>query len=78
MFCDAAVGEQSQYEQQSQQEQDEASLEPRQLLPFSPAGLPSVFAIVVVLTVWVTECQRDEVLSGRRVHPLIGVDGRMS
>lgn len=34
MFCDAAVGEQSQYEQQSQQEQDEASLEPRQLLPF--------------------------------------------
>lgn len=44
----------------------------------SPAGLPSVFAIVVVLTVWVTECQRDEVLSGRRVHPLIGVDGRMS
>lgn len=34
LLCDAGIGEQSKYEQQSQQEQDEASLEPRQLLPF--------------------------------------------
>lgn len=34
LLCDAGEWEQSKYEQQSQKEQDEASLEPRQLLPF--------------------------------------------
>ena len=37
LLCDAGIRQQSKYEQQSQQEQDEASLEPRQLLPFLQA-----------------------------------------
>lgn len=37
LFCNAGIREQSKYKQQRQQEQDEASLEPRQLLPFLQA-----------------------------------------
>ena len=43
-----------------------------------PAGLSPVFAVVVSVTVRVTECQRDEVLSGRWIHPLIRADNRRS
>lgn len=43
-----------------------------------PAGLPPVFAVVVRVIVRITEGQRDEVLSGRRIHPLIGADNRSS
>lgn len=43
-----------------------------------PAGLPPVFAVVVRVIVQITEGQRDEVLSGRRIHPLIGADNRSS
>lgn len=34
VLCDAGEWDQSKYKHQNQQEQDEASLEPRQLLPF--------------------------------------------
>lgn len=38
-----------------------------------PAGLTPVLAVVVGVTVRITECQRDEVLSGRWIHPLIRI-----
>lgn len=43
-----------------------------------PAGLSPVFAIVVCVIVWVTERQRDKVLSGRRKHFLTWADSQRS
>lgn len=71
MVREAGVGQKPNDEEHSQEEENETPLQTGQLLPLPPARLPAVFAIIVGAAVWVRQGQRDEVLPGWRVHPLV-------